>query len=98
MKTTAGSFGSNHSLCHGDFGNVELLLCTEEPSWCETANQIAAAIVERARRDGWRCGTPMEIESPGLMTGLAGIGYGLLRVASPTRMPSVLMLEGPRGT
>jgi class II lanthipeptide synthase len=31
------------------------------------------------------------------MTGLAGIGYGLLRLASPAQVPSVLMLEGPRG-
>jgi lantibiotic modifying enzyme len=39
----------------------------------------------------------MEVESPGLMTGLAGIGYGLLRVAAPARVPSVLTLEGPHG-
>ena len=37
----------------------------------------------------------MRVESPGLMTGLAGIGYGLLRLAEPTRMPSVLVLEPP---
>jgi lantibiotic modifying enzyme len=39
----------------------------------------------------------MEVESPGLMTGLAGIGYGLLRLAKPARVPSILTLEGPRG-
>jgi lantibiotic modifying enzyme len=30
------------------------------------------------------------------MTGLAGIGYGLLRLAALARVPSVLTLEGPR--
>jgi Lanthionine synthetase C-like protein len=35
------------------------------------------------------------VESPGLMTGLAGIGYGLLRLAEPTRVPSVLVLTPP---
>jgi lantibiotic modifying enzyme len=29
------------------------------------------------------------------MTGLAGIGYGLLRLAAPQRVPSVLALERP---
>jgi lantibiotic modifying enzyme len=29
------------------------------------------------------------------MTGLAGIGYGLLRFADPARIPSVLSLEPP---
>ena len=29
------------------------------------------------------------------MTGLAGIGYGLLRIAEPARVPSVLLLSPP---
>jgi lantibiotic modifying enzyme len=29
------------------------------------------------------------------MTGLAGIGYGLLRAAEPGRVPSVLVLAPP---
>jgi hypothetical protein len=31
-----------------------------------------------------------------LMSGLAGIGYGLLRLAEPTQIPSVLVLEPPK--
>lgn len=96
LKTTlATGFGGNHSLCHGDLGNLELLLCSGEPAWHDTAQRLAGAILDHARQHGWRCGTPREIESPGLMTGLAGIGYGLLRLAAPTRIPSVLTLEGP---
>jgi hypothetical protein len=30
------------------------------------------------------------------MMGLAGIGYGLLRLGAPDRVPSVLTLEAPR--
>jgi type 2 lantibiotic biosynthesis protein LanM len=44
---------------------------------------------------GWRCGTPLAVETPGLLTGLAGIGYELLRVAEPELVPSVLTLELP---
>jgi lantibiotic modifying enzyme len=29
------------------------------------------------------------------MIGLAGVGYGLLRLAAPERVPDVLLLEGP---
>jgi lantibiotic modifying enzyme len=32
------------------------------------------------------------------MTGLAGIGYGLLRLADPARVPCVLTVEGPPDT
>jgi hypothetical protein len=31
------------------------------------------------------------------MTGLAGIGYGLLRLAHPELVPSVLLMEPPSG-
>jgi lantibiotic modifying enzyme len=36
-----------------------------------------------------------EVEAPGLMNGLAGIGYGLLRLAAPTSVPSILALDPP---
>ena len=97
VDTTAASFGNNHSLCHGDFGNLELLLQTGRDEWHARACAVAGSIVERAKRDGWRCGTPGEVESPGLMTGLAGIGFGLLRLAATTEVPSVITLDGPCG-
>ncbi|MGW5372888.1 lanthionine synthetase LanC family protein, partial [Streptomyces sp. NPDC004011] len=42
-----------------------------------------------------RCATPDHVPSPGLLTGLSGIGYGLLRLARPEAVPSVLLLEQP---
>jgi beta-phosphoglucomutase-like phosphatase (HAD superfamily) len=36
------------------------------------------------------CGLPLDVRSPGLMTGVAGIGYQLLRLAAAERVPSVL--------
>ena len=41
------------------------------------------------------CGTQTSLASPGLMAGLAGIGYGLLRLACSERVPSVLVLAPP---
>jgi lantibiotic modifying enzyme len=52
-------------------------------------------ILENIERDGWQCGNPLGVETPGLMTGIAGIGYGLLRLADPDRVPSVLTLQPP---
>jgi len=44
---------------------------------------------------GWRSGVPFGVETPGLMAGLAGIGYGMLRLAEPDSVPSNLTLEPP---
>jgi lantibiotic modifying enzyme len=103
--TLAHGFGRDHSLCHGDLGNLELLLQASEtlddtgsgpPARLRArASEIAASVLESIEREGWRCGNPTGVESPGLMTGLAGIGYGLLRLAEPARIPSVLVLAAP---
>ena len=59
------------------------------------AHYAATCILADIRANGYRCGTPLGVETPGLMTGLAGIGYGLLRVAEPQRVPAVLVLAPP---
>jgi len=98
-KTLTSGFGHNHSLCHGDLGNLELLLEAARmwpgSSWTADANRVAAGILTSIRNDGWLCGNPLAVESPGLMTGIAGIGYGLLRCAEPSKVPSVLSLAPP---
>ena len=63
--------------------------------WHERARRTAARVAASLERHGPRCGLPLGVESPGLMTGLAGIGYGLLRLAAPEAVPSVLCLEPP---
>jgi type 2 lantibiotic biosynthesis protein LanM len=90
--TIAHGFGHGHSLCHGDLGNLELLLQTGEREHLE---RFAALTLESINRNGWICGNPLAVETPGLMTGLAGIGYELLRIAEPERVPSVLTLAPP---
>lgn len=97
--TMAAGFGRNHSLCHGDLGNLETLLVAsqvlDDPRWPAQVNRMAAVILASMERDGWWCANPLGVETPGLMTGLAGIGYELLRLAEPGRVPSVLLLEPP---
>ena len=97
--TLIQGFGLNHCLCHGDLGNLELLLqaslTLDEPKWRSQVNRLAAIILESINQHGWLCGVPLAVETPGLMTGLAGIGKELLRLAEPTRIPSVLTLAPP---
>jgi type 2 lantibiotic biosynthesis protein LanM len=98
--TLARGFGGGSTLCHGDLGNADILLHAAEvlhqPDWHRYANKVAAHTIETAAESGWNCGNPLGVESPGLMTGIAGIGYALLRCAEPERVPSVLALEPPR--
>lgn len=94
--TLRNGFGLNHSLCHGDLGNLDLLQAALTGSErAEVLAKLAGMVVQSIRRDGWLTGIPLGIESPGLMTGIAGIGYGLLRLLDPECVPSVLMLEDP---
>lgn len=99
--TSAYGFGSSHCLCHGDLGNAELLSLASEAygdgAWRSRALRRAKAVLLDERQiGGWRCTARDLRETPGLMGGLAGIGYGLLRLANPSSVPSVLALEGPR--
>ena len=96
--TLDGGFGYNHCLCHGDLGNLDVLLqASRALARPELDREIARrtwSVLASMDRHGWLSGTPVGIESPGLMNGLAGIGYGLLRLADPERVPSVLTLGG----
>jgi type 2 lantibiotic biosynthesis protein LanM len=100
--TLSRGFGFNHCLCHGDLGNIELLLQASlklsDPKWKENVSRTTAMVLDSIKRRGLMCGVPCSVESPGLMTGLAGIGYQLLRLAEPARVPSVLLLEAPSRT
>ncbi len=102
LETTLGfGIGSDHSLCHGSLGNAELLAAAgrllDRPLAMRRAGQIAAVVCDEVEAGRFRCGVPGGCETPGLMDGLAGIGYGLLRLAVPSEVPSVLLLEPPVG-
>ncbi|HYX23058.1 MAG TPA: type 2 lanthipeptide synthetase LanM family protein, partial [Thermoanaerobaculia bacterium] len=90
--------GQNHCLCHGDLGNLDFLLQVQErfpsPGLAADVHRFLEIVLASLDRDGWLCGTRANIDSPGLMNGFAGIGLGLLRMAEPGRVPSVLGLEG----
>ncbi|MFD7679538.1 lanthionine synthetase LanC family protein, partial [Streptomyces sp. NPDC060187] len=88
--------GTDLSAGHGAFGALEALSmlagrgdATAATALTRTSGRLLAAIEGQQHR----CATPDQVPSPGMLTGLAGIGYGLLRLCSPDRVPSALLLE-----
>jgi lantibiotic modifying enzyme len=94
LKTTIQKgFGKNHSLCHGDGGNIDFVL--QATPFLKTKKHLEIGISHLStsvEQHGWLCGTPDHLETPGLMVGLSGIGMSLLRLIS-SEIPSVLLLE-----
>jgi len=97
--TLASGFGDNHSLCHGDLGNLDFVLqasaALHNENWRVEVERVTRLILNEIEHKGWKCGIGKPIETPGLMTGISGIGYGLLRLAEPEMVPSVLALSPP---
>jgi len=84
------------SLCHGELGVAEALiaLAARGDEWAAGYRDRGAGLLLGALEQfGPRCGTPRGVPSPGLLTGLAGIGYGLLRLGFADHVPSVLLLD-----
>jgi type 2 lantibiotic biosynthesis protein LanM len=98
-KTVESDFGMNHCLCHGDLGNLDILLHAaqrvDDSWWSEAGKRLASETLATIAERGCLGDTQTSLASPGLMIGLAGIGYGLLRLACPERVPSVLVLAPP---
>ncbi|MFI6811904.1 type 2 lanthipeptide synthetase LanM family protein [Nonomuraea sp. NPDC050328] len=87
---------ATHDLCHGELGRIELLTTLTARGDKEAAsamNRYAGHLLASLEQFGPRCGTPNQVPTPGLLTGLAGIGHGLLRLTDPERVPAVLLLR-----
>jgi hypothetical protein len=81
------------SLCHGELGIAEAVAMTATPDSDPLRRRYAGLVLDALDRHGPRCGTPGGVPTPGLLTGLAGIGYGMLRLGFGDEVPSALLLE-----
>jgi lantibiotic modifying enzyme len=94
------SHAINGSQCHGLGGMSDLFVDAavfegdRGGSWLDLARRCTAQVRRDARRaDGWRTGVfPTGDATPGLMLGLSGIGWALMRVADPYQIPSAWRL------
>ena len=101
VQTTVefGVRGVDHPCC-GNLGRAELLLSAgrrlARPELEAAARGNAWRVVSRAERTGGFILHPMlpkQVDNPGFFQGKAGIGYGLLRMARPDLLPSVLLWQ-----
>ncbi|WP_433528264.1 type 2 lanthipeptide synthetase LanM family protein [Micromonospora sp. CA-263727] len=79
------------SLCHGELGVLEALAVWRGREAARIRRRRAGQVCDMIARTGAGCGTPGGVATPGLLNGLAGIGYGLLRAGFPEQVPSVLL-------
>lgn len=93
--TLKNGFGHSHCLCHGDLGNM--LILKYASSELNTKNDIdkrydiyMSHLISQLK-DKWECGIPYK-NSPGMMLGLSGIGFGLLSLMNED-LPFILLLE-----
>ncbi len=101
LNTTA-AFGPNglDHLCCGHMGRVDVLLEASKrlgrPELRAVAETVAARVVRSAERfGGFRLfgNVSRTVYNPGLFQGVAGIGYGLLRLAVPKAYPALLLWD-----
>jgi lantibiotic modifying enzyme len=85
------------SLCHGELGAAEALISMDGLAPGESPHRArrhrAGEILDAVSRGVAGCGAPRGVPTPGLLNGLAGIGYGLLRLGFADQVPAVLLLE-----
>jgi lantibiotic modifying enzyme len=87
-------------LCCGNLGRADILLCAGEVLGDSTlkddARELAARTVDRAEAaGGFSLRRPGEASGlrPAYFHGLSGVGYALLRLATPRTLPCILRLE-----
>jgi hypothetical protein len=85
------------SLERGAFGISEAIAVVSPVAGTGTAGRPlrhrSGLLLDALHRRSDYCGTPGGLSTPELLSGLSGIGYGLLRLGLPVRVPSVLLLE-----
>lgn len=90
--------GKSLDLCHGagglvDFG-VELHRVLGSQRFLDQACRVVRRCIEARHRSGhWYNAPYLEKGDPGLMCGLAGMGFSMLRVATRGRIPSPLLMQ-----
>jgi type 2 lantibiotic biosynthesis protein LanM len=85
--------GWNHCACHGDLGAWELLdraIAIGEAPKDLNATHLFDMILTSLEQDGPSCGMGRNAFAPGLLPGLGGVAYQLLRAHPEHDLPSIL--------
>ncbi|HEV2346769.1 MAG TPA: type 2 lanthipeptide synthetase LanM family protein [Actinocrinis sp.] len=90
--TARQGFGWNHTLCHGDLGGWEVVAATTPEAG---RAELDARILGSVETNGPVSGMARDAFSPGLLGGLGGVAYQLLRMHGDSALPSPLTLGEP---
>ncbi|WP_100655774.1 type 2 lanthipeptide synthetase LanM family protein [Alteromonas flava] len=96
--TAKSSLFGRDCLCHGILGNLLALFQAKESGVNEFNYELQKSLTNTiaiGSCDGWKSGIPFDEDTPGLMTGLAGIGMALMRLDTPELVPCVLSIQSP---
>lgn len=91
----------NHCMCHGLTGNINILNSLKEvfPDRSQEiekyTDRTMNTLLEKVQKDGFNYQYKSNLESKGLMLGLSGIGYSILRLYN-SKLPDVLSLKMER--
>lgn len=89
----AQGVGWNHTLCHGDLGVWELCLEANRRGLLDddALDRMERSTLASIRRHGPCSGFVRDSIAPGLLPGVGGIAYQLLRMHPESELPSVLI-------
>jgi type 2 lantibiotic biosynthesis protein LanM len=88
---------ADYSLCHGLLGFSDLFV-SDGPA-VDSLESTASMLTQPILQELWTASQSRYssladcADGVGLMAGLAGVGYGLLRIVAPSDVPSILRLE-----
>jgi type 2 lantibiotic biosynthesis protein LanM len=93
--TVDGRETSHVGLCHGGLGNIESIAVAagDDAGMREHALACLDVVAERILDQGVSGDEHSRMPTPALMSGIAGIGYGILRIRHRADLPSPLVME-----
>jgi type 2 lantibiotic biosynthesis protein LanM len=92
----ASKGGGSLSLCHGMLGCLEYMAEAGKKGILDKNDTLAGwqqRVLNQVKDGDWMGDEGHSLESPGLMMGLSGTGYSLLRTFRPHLVPSMLTLD-----
>jgi type 2 lantibiotic biosynthesis protein LanM len=95
--TRHDGLGWNHTLCHGSLGSWELIDIAQAADHAHNSLDrlsLTAHIISSIERHGPVPEHASNTPVPGLLAGISGIAYQLLRLHPDCDLPSVLTLQG----
>ncbi len=92
--TWAAGFGATHTLCHGDLGSWEVLdhaIAAGVAPAGVTRELVDAHVLSSLEQFGPRAAMTTDLFRPGLLSGMGGMAYQLLRLHPDCSLPSMLL-------